>query len=300
MAPAQNRTGVLLDSRVMFVGGGVALVGVLVLGFFIWMVPNAAKREAKAACTGMVSQPPLNPALCPNGASCTYPIPAPDFTALDHDGKPVTLKSYRGKVVLLNFWASWCGVCETEKPHLKEMAAELGDENFVVIALASDHNWTDVMIAIIAALAPDSGLDEVRAMKLVHGPVDPKQVVKIVEVLKTHPKQADKILGIVQQRGGDELAQAAANALKLAPPVALAEELVAYKHALPDGVPFDVLLDQPNGDDNIGKIAAAWGIKAVPESALIDKQGNIRHYFVNKRDWQMPVSETCLRSVIDE
>ena len=50
----------------------------------------------------------------------------------------------------------------------------------------------------------------------------------------------------------------------------------AYKRALPDGVPFDVLLDKPDGDDNIGAIAAAWGIKAVPESALIDKQGNIR------------------------
>jgi len=61
-----------------------------------------------------------------------------------------------------------------------------------------------------------------------------------------------------------------------------------------------VLLDKPKGDDNIGAIAAAWGIKAVPESALIDKQGNIRHYFVNKRDWETPVAQTCLRSVIDE
>jgi hypothetical protein len=127
--------------------------------------------------------------------------------------------------------------------------------------------------------------------------------------LKTHPKQADKILGIVQQRemllpnhkkDDDRIAQAAVFAVKAAPPVTLQEVLDAYKRALPDGVPFDVLLDQPSGDDNIGKIAASWGIKAVPESALIDKQGNIRHYFVNKRDWQMPVAETCLRSVIDE
>jgi len=271
------------------------LVGVLVLAFFMWMVPYAATREAKSACTGLVSQPPLNPALCPSGASCTYPIPAPDFTALDNNGQAVTLKSFRGKVVLLNFWASWCGVCETEKPHLKEMAAELGDENFVVIALASDRNWTDVMIAIVAALAPDSGLTEVAA-------VDFKAATaldKIVAILKTHPKQADKILGIVQQHD-EKLAQAAVFAVKSAPPVTLQEVLGAYKRALPDGVPFNVLLDKPSGDDNIGKIAAAWGIKAVPESALIDKQGNIRHYFVNKRDWQMPVAETCLRSVIDE
>ena len=295
MAPAQNRTGVFTDTRVLLVGGAVALVGVLVLGFFMWMVPNAAKREARSACTGLVSQPPLNPALCPNGAACTYPIPAPDFTALDHNGKPVKLSSFRGKVVLLNFWASWCGVCETEKPHLKEMAAELGDEKFVVIALASDRNWTDVMIAIIAALAPDSGLTEVAKIDLKSADA----VAKIVSILKTHPKQGDKILGIVQQHD-DKLAQAVVFAVKSASPVTLQEVLDAYKRALPDGVPFDVLLDKPSGDDNIGKIAAAWGIKAVPESALIDKQGNIRHYFVNKRDWQMPVAETCLRSVIDE
>ena len=295
MTPAQNRTGVSLDMRVLLVGGGVAFVGVLVLAFFMWMVPYAAKRESKSACTGLVSQPPLNPALCPAGASCTYPIPAPDFTALDQNGKPVKLSCFPGKVVLLNFWASWCGVCETEKPHLKEMAAELGDENFVVIALASDRNWTDVKIAIISALAPDSGPTEVAAIDFKASDA----LEKIVSILKTHPKQADKILGIVQQHD-DKLAQAVVFAVKSAPPVTLQEVLDAYKRALPDGVPFEVLLDKPSGDDNIGKIAAAWGIKAVPESALIDKQGNIRHYFVNKRDWQMPVAETCLRSVIDE
>ena len=58
-------------------------------------------------------------------------------------------------------------------------------------------------------------------------------------------------------------------------------------------------VDPPADDGNIGKIAASGGINAVPESALIDRQGNIREYFVNKRDWQSPVAETCLRSVID-
>ena len=80
----------------------------------------------------------------------------------------------------------------------------------------------------------------------------------------------------------------------------LSAALAAYSQALPKGVPFDIFLDRPSGDDNIGQIAASWGIKAVPESALIDRHGVIRAYFVNKRDWQSPVAETCLRSVIDE
>lgn len=293
MAPAQHRTGVALDARVLLVGGGLALVGVLVLGFFLWMVPNAAQREAKSACTGLVSQPPLNPALCPNGGNCRYPIAAPDFTAFDHNGKPVKLSDYRGKVVLLNFWASWCGVCETEKPHLREMAAELGSKDFVVIALASDRNWTDVLMALVFGLNGTDGLDQVKQL----GTNDAQGIAKII---KSHPKERESILSYVQGKHDDAFANQVDQIVKSLPPATLADALASYKRALPDGVPFDVLLDKPSGDDNIGAIAAAWGIKAVPESALIDKEGRIRHYFVNKRDWQMPVAETCLRSVIDE
>ena len=185
-------------------------------------------------------------------------------------------------------------MCETEKPHLKEMAAELGSSDFVVIALASDKNWTDVLVAIITALAPDSGLAQVRAMNLKATAPD-----DVAKVIKTHPKEADRIFQVAMQNGAG-FVQAIEAALKQHPEIALADALDAYKRALPAGLPFDVLLDKPNGDDTIGAIAASWGIKAVPESALIDKQGNLRHYFVNKRDWQMPVAETCLRSVIDE
>lgn len=241
--------GFWVEPRVLLAGGLVAAVGVGVLAFFLWMVPNAAAREAKAACAGLLSQPALNPALCPGGAAtCGYPVPAPDFTAYDHNGKPVKLSQFRGKVVLLNFWASWCGVCKTEKPHLEQMAAELGSRDFVVIGLASDRSWTDVLLAIVAALAPNVQLPKPEA-------------------------------------GGE---------------ASLAQALETYKRGLPNGTSFQVLLDPPAGDDNIGQIAASWGIKAVPESALIDRNGNIRHYFVNKRDWQTPVAQTCLRSVIDE
>ena len=82
----------------------------------------------------------------------SFPMPAPDFTAYDNNGKPVHLSDFRGKVVLLNFWASWCGVCRTEKPQLNEMAKDLVGDDFVVIALASDRSWTDVLVAIVDAL----------------------------------------------------------------------------------------------------------------------------------------------------
>jgi thiol-disulfide isomerase/thioredoxin len=188
-----------------------------------------------------------NPALCTTGQRCEFPLEAPDFTAIDNNGKPVHLSDFRGKVVLLNFWASWCGVCKTEKPQLASMAQDLVGNDFVVIALASDRSWSDVLVAIVDALAPS---------------------VK------------------VPGSGGKE--------------VPLSDALSAYRQALPSGVPFAVFLDKPKGDDNIGMIAASWGIKAVPESALIDRHGIIRAYFGNKRDWESAVAKTCLRSVIDE
>ncbi len=49
---------------------------------------------------------------------------APDFTRPAFDGKPVTLSAYRGKVVLLDFWASWCPPCIEEAPHLIQLQKE--------------------------------------------------------------------------------------------------------------------------------------------------------------------------------
>jgi thiol-disulfide isomerase/thioredoxin len=245
-ASAGGARGIVIDPRMLLIGGGVALIGVAVLAVFLWMVPTAAARELQAACRGMRVEPRLQakdyPGLCQTGESCTLPIPAPDFTAKDVTGKDVKLSDYRGKVVLLNFWASWCGVCKTEKPALNAMAADMASGDFVVIALASDHAWADALNAVLEALAPQA-----------------------------------------VPEGTPTMAKVGA----------------AFRQALPTGTPFKVLLDPPAGDENIGKIAASWGIKAVPESALIDRQGNIRAYFVNKRDWQSPVAETCLRSVID-
>jgi thiol-disulfide isomerase/thioredoxin len=231
-----------IDPRMMFVGGAVALVGIVVLGVFLWMVPNAAARESQAACRGMRVEPVLYPVLCPNGSECSAPVPAPDFTATDITGKVVKLSQLRGKVVLLNFWASWCGLCKTEKPALNAMASEMASDDFVVIALASDHKWEDALTGVLEALAP--------------------------QAVPPGPPTMDKLRA-------------------------------AFDQALPHGTPFKVWLDPPAGDENIGKITASWGIKAVPESVLIDRQGNIRAYFVNKRDWQSSVAETCLRSVID-
>lgn len=51
--------------------------------------------------------------------------PAPALTVSSWEGQPVTLESYKGKAVMLNFWASWCGPCRMEMPEIERLAADL-------------------------------------------------------------------------------------------------------------------------------------------------------------------------------
>ncbi len=60
--------------------------------------------------------------------------PAPDFTLKNLDGEEVSLSDYRGKIVLVNFWATWCGYCDMEMPDLQK----LDDENEDLVVLAVD------------------------------------------------------------------------------------------------------------------------------------------------------------------
>jgi cytochrome c biogenesis protein CcmG/thiol:disulfide interchange protein DsbE len=64
---------------------------------------------------------------------------APDFTVQDVDRK-VTLSELRGKTVVLNFWASWCGPCIAETPSLVAMSRKMRDRNVVVLAVSVDED----------------------------------------------------------------------------------------------------------------------------------------------------------------
>lgn len=62
--------------------------------------------------------------------------PTPDFTLPAPDGKKVSLKDFRGKIVLLNFWASWCVPCREEMPSMEKLYQEFKDKNFTILAVA--------------------------------------------------------------------------------------------------------------------------------------------------------------------
>jgi len=61
--------------------------------------------------------------------------PAADFTLTDLDGQTQSLRQYRGKIVLVNFWATWCKPCTTEMPAMQVCYDKLRDSGFVVLAV---------------------------------------------------------------------------------------------------------------------------------------------------------------------
>jgi thiol-disulfide isomerase/thioredoxin len=69
------------------------------------------------------------------GMTKVPPKAAPDFMLLDIDGKQVSLKQYRGKVVFLNFWATWCIPCREEMPALERLHQTYQDQDLAIISI---------------------------------------------------------------------------------------------------------------------------------------------------------------------
>jgi peroxiredoxin len=92
-----------------------------------------------------------------NAASATaIGAMAPVFTQEDVDGKAVSLADFRGKYVLLDFWASWCGPCRRENPNVVKVYQQYNDKNFTIIGVSLDQpGKKDAWLAAIKA----DGLD---------------------------------------------------------------------------------------------------------------------------------------------
>ena len=126
----------------------------------------------------------------------TADLPAVDFSLKDLSGQDQNLGSYAGKVIFLNFWATWCGPCRAEIPSMEELYLELGNEGFVIIAVNS-------------------------------------------------------------QEAGEQVAGFVENI----------------------GMSFPVLLDTD------GRVGAAYSVRAIPTTYIVDPQGYILGRMVGTRDW---------------
>jgi thiol-disulfide isomerase/thioredoxin len=67
------------------------------------------------------------------------PAPLPPVGFTDQDGKPLNLESFKGKVVVLDYWATWCPPCRSEFPALDRLQSRLADKGVVVVAVSLDR-----------------------------------------------------------------------------------------------------------------------------------------------------------------
>src|ERR1700719_4618241 len=105
----------------------VAVIGVI---FATYLADRAARRPHGGGTRA------ANPATL---------LAAPDVTLMDIGGKDISLSQYKGKVVLVNFWATWCDPCRVEIPWLIEMQHKYGPRGFTVVGIAMDEEGKSVV-----------------------------------------------------------------------------------------------------------------------------------------------------------
>ena len=80
---------------------------------------------------------------------------APDFTQDDPDGKPVKLSDFKGKYVLIEFWASWCGPCRRENPNVVAAYNAYKDKGFTILSVSLDNEKNNGREAWLKAIIDD-------------------------------------------------------------------------------------------------------------------------------------------------
>jgi thiol-disulfide isomerase/thioredoxin len=117
----------------------VATVAALIIGTYF--ADKATRVKAKTTDPGNVVMKADNPKA---------DLAEPELTLKDLDGKDVSLSDYKGKVVLVNFWATWCEPCRVEIPWLIEMQKRYGDKGFVILGIALDEEGKSVVAPFVA------------------------------------------------------------------------------------------------------------------------------------------------------
>ncbi len=114
---------------------------------------RAPARAVAATAAALALALAVAPVHCGREAPFPAGEPAPDLRFTDLEGHEVALPSFRGHVVVMNFWATWCAPCLGELPSLDRLHRALSRDGLVVLAVSVDERGTDV-----AGFAKEQGL----------------------------------------------------------------------------------------------------------------------------------------------
>ena len=105
------------------------------IGVALWLQRPFAAETGRPPLSGDMRQFSL----------LSAPRPAPEVAFTDVAGRDISLAEFRGKLVLVNLWATWCGPCVVEMPSLDRLQAKLGGQNFTILAISSDRAGSKVV-----------------------------------------------------------------------------------------------------------------------------------------------------------
>ena len=204
---------------------GYVVVAVLAAaaGFGIYQFALAPKAGVEP--TVDVTLPSDAPATEGSDVDDGLPKVLPDFTLANLEGQPQSIRSWTGKSMIVNFWATWCAPCRREIPLLKKIQAEHGAEGFQIVGVAVDFRddvlkyAKEIGIDYPLLIGEEDGLEAVT--KFGQGSLgfpftvftDNQQRLVLFHLGELHPEQAKIMLATVRKVNAGELTVADARAV---------------------------------------------------------------------------------------